>query len=294
MPLNKTVLSLLQPIEMTVSPIKPKLKKLFGIRAVIFDVYGTLFTTKSTHSLLLESEPQSDTTIIEALEEADFDVFEHDANLNNLYVEHVKAHYDIRRAEGIAYPEINICDVWQDFLNELFVKGIIDGDLTERSIRRVIMCYECKINPVWPVKRSLEFIRNLQDNNTYAGIIATAQFYTPTIMEILYQNSLETLGFKRSICIWSYEYKHRKPSPVLFNLCQERLQTLGIDPQEVIYVGNDMLADIVPARKVGFKTAFFTGNANSTRLREDVAECVKTKPTIIFNNFDQLASCIFQ
>ncbi|MDR1173484.1 MAG: HAD family hydrolase [Puniceicoccales bacterium] len=293
MPLNRIVLSLLQPIEAVASPIKPKLKKLSDIRAVIFDVYGTLFATKSAHSSLSESGIQSDTTIVEALEESDFDVFEHDANLSNLYMEHVRAHYDIRRAEGIAYPEINICDVWQDFLNELFIGGIIDGDLTERSIRRVIMCYECKINPVWPAKKSLEFIRNLQDNDICAGIIATGQFYTPKIMEILYQNSLETLGFKQSLCLWSYEYKHRKPSSLLFNMCKERLQVLGIDPQEALYVGNDMFNDIVPARKVGFKTALFTGNANSTRLHEDIAECVKTKPTIIFNDFDQLDGCIF-
>ncbi|MDR1890686.1 MAG: HAD family hydrolase [Puniceicoccales bacterium] len=270
------------------------MKKLSDIRAVIFDVYGTLFTTKSSHSSLPESGTQFDGIIVEALEEADFDVFEHDVSLSNLYMEHIRAHYGIRQAEDIAYPEINICDVWQDFLNELFVDGIIDGDLTERSIRRVIMCYECKVNPVWPVKRSLEFIRNLQDNDVYSGIIATAQFYTPTIMEILYQNSLETLGFKRSICIWSYEYRHRKPSPVLFDLCEKKLRDFGINPQEVIYVGNDMFNDILPARKVGFKTAFFTGNANSTRLHEDIAECANIKPTIIFNSFDQLANCIFQ
>ncbi|MDR2603277.1 MAG: HAD family hydrolase [Puniceicoccales bacterium] len=293
MPLNTIVTSLLQPIETVALPIKSKLKKLSDIRAVVFDVYGTLFITKSTHSSLSESGIQSDETIIEALEESDFDVFEHDINLSNLYMEHVRAHYDIRRAEGIAYPEINICDVWQDFLNELFIGGIIDGDLTERSIRRVIMCYECKVNPVWPAKKSLEFIRNLQDNDIYAGIIATGQFYTPKIMEILYQNSLETLGFRQSLCLWSYEYKHRKPSPLLFDMCKERLQDLGIDPQETMYIGNDMLNDIVPARKVGFKTALFTGNANSARLHEDVAECVKTKPTIIFNSFDQLANCIF-
>jgi hypothetical protein len=76
-------------------------------------------------------------------------------------MEHIRAHYGTRRAEDMRHPGINICDVWQDFLNELFIGSIVDADLTERSIHRVIMYYECKINMQLPVKRSLQSIRNL-------------------------------------------------------------------------------------------------------------------------------------
>jgi putative hydrolase of the HAD superfamily len=293
MPLTKTILSLLSPIETTPSPIKAKLRKIQGIRAVVFDVYGTLLTTKIGANSLDEPNEQSDKMITESLEESDFDVLEHDISLSELYIGHIKAHYDIRRSEGITYPEINISDVWQDFLNELFADGVIDGDLTDRSIRRVIVRHECKVNPVWPAVGSLEFIRSLQDMNLYSGTISTAQFYTPITMEALYQNSLETLGFKKPICVWSYEHRHRKPSAVLFKLCEEGLKVLGVKPSETLYVGNDMLNDIVPAGKIGFKTALFTGDIRSTRLHEDVKECVEKKPTIIFNKFDQLAGCIF-
>ncbi|MDR2737598.1 MAG: HAD family hydrolase [Puniceicoccales bacterium] len=293
MPLTRTILSLLNPVETEPSPIKPKLRKIPGIRAVIFDVYGTLLTTKLGGNSLDEPSEQSDKMIVDALEDSDFDVFEHDVSLSELYVGHVRAHYDIRKAEGITYPEINICDVWQDFLNELFANGVIDGDLTDRSIRRVIVRHECKVNPVWPTSGSLEFIRNLQDMNLFSGTISTAQFYTPITMEALYQNSLETLGFRKQICIWSYEHRHRKPSAVLFKLCEEGLKVLGVKPSEALYVGNDMLNDVVPASKAGFKTALFTGDVRSTRLHEGVAECVDRKPTVIFNEFGQLGNCIF-
>jgi putative hydrolase of the HAD superfamily len=292
MPLAKIALSLLHPIETHSSSVKPKLRKIPGIRAVVFDVYGTLLTNKTGSNSLFEPDIESDKLIIESLEEAGFDVMEHDISLSELYKGHVRAHYDIRHSEGITYPEINICDVWQDFLNELFVDSIIDGDLTERSILRVIITHECKVNPVWHTKGSLELIRRLQDHNIRSGTISTAQFYTPITMEALYQNSLETLGFKKPICIWSYEHRHRKPSALLFKLCEEGLKVLGMTPSETLYVGNDMLNDIVPAHKAGFKTALFAGNERSIRLHEDIEECARTKPTIIVNSFDQVANCI--
>jgi putative hydrolase of the HAD superfamily len=292
MPLAKTILSMLSPIEAEPAPVRPKLRKIPGIRAVIFDVYGTLFTSRSGGNSLVNMAGESDKLIVEALEEADFDVLDTDINFSELYVGHVRAHYDIRKAEGITYPEINICDVWQDFLNELFANGVIDGDMTERSIRRVIVRHECKVNPVWPSKGSLDLIRNLQDINVFSGVLSTAQFYTPIVMETLYQNSLETLGFRRPICIWSYEHRHRKPSASIFKLCEEGLKVIGLGVSEALYVGNDMLNDILPAQRIGLKTALFTGDKLSLRLHENVEECRRAKPTIIFSAFEQLSDCI--
>jgi putative hydrolase of the HAD superfamily len=293
MPLAKTIVSLLHPIEGRPLPIKPRLRKLAGTRAVIFSVYGTLFMTQTSKGSTVQPAIGDGAIIVEALEESDFDIFERDVDFGELYAEHLQAHYDIRSSEGIEYPEINICDVWQDFLNELFARDFIDGDLTERSVRRVIVHYECRVNPVWPAKDSLELIRKLQDRNLLAGTIATAQFYTPVAMEALYQNSLETLGFREPLCIWSYEHRHRKPSPIVFNLCEAGLRTFGLRPSEVLYVGNDVVVDMAPANAIGFKTALFVGDANSARPGNGETDDPAARPTVIFNEFGQLMDCIF-
>jgi len=65
-------------------------------------------------------------------------------------------HYDIRAAEGITYLEVNICDVWQNYLNKLFSNGSIDGDITERTIMKLIVRHECNVAPVWPQKMFLK------------------------------------------------------------------------------------------------------------------------------------------
>lgn len=292
MSLAKTILSILKPIETEPSDVKTKLRHLNGIKAVVFDVYGTLLTNKAGGNSLAEPSIESDKAIIDALIDTDFDVYDHKFPFSKMYTDHIQAHYDIRRAEGITYPEINIADVWQDFLNELFANNVIDGDMTDRSIQRLIVRHECKVNPVWSMKGSLEAIRSLQDHNIALGTISTAQFYTPITMETLYQNSLETLGFKKPICIWSYEHRHRKPSAIMFQLCLAGLKVLKIEPNEALYVGNDVFNDILPAQKFGMKTALFVGDKTSTRLHEDDEESKKVKPNIIFNDFKQLTNCI--
>jgi putative hydrolase of the HAD superfamily len=289
---SKIILSLSHSLEEIPTGVKPKLKKLSDIRAVTFDIYGTLLISNVGSNSMSDTSVENDEAIGEALIASDFEVLEPEVKLSEQYVECIRVHYEIRRSEGILYPEINIFDVWQDYLNELFAQGVIDGDLTERSIKRVILNHEFRVNPVWPRKGTLEFLRLLQDSDICSGIISTAQFYTKLAMETLYQNSLDTLGFKKPICIWSFEHWHVKPSDVLFDACTAGLNSLGIEPNEVLYIGNDMRNDIVPAHKFGFKTALFAGDKKSynvTSIESDIDAC---KPAIIFTEFPQLRDCI--
>ena len=63
---------------------------------------------------------------------------------------------------------------------------------------------------------------------------------------------------------------------------------MGIPVNAALYLGNDMLNDIYPAQKVGFKTALFAGDARSLRLREDDPGCKNLSPDIIITDLIQL------
>ncbi|MDZ7774545.1 MAG: HAD hydrolase-like protein [Bacteroidales bacterium] len=43
----------------------------------------------------------------------------------------------------------------------------------------------------------------------------------------------------------------------------------GLEPQEALFIGNDMLNDVYAANKAGFKTALFAGDKRSLRWRKD-------------------------
>ncbi|MGD8667822.1 MAG: hypothetical protein PVI58_17580, partial [Desulfobacterales bacterium] len=62
----------------------------------------------------------------------------------------------------------------------------------------------------------------------------------------------------------------------------------GIARSSTLVVGNDMLNDIYPAKKMGFQTALFAGDARSLRLRKDDPRCHDLRADLILTDLEQL------
>jgi putative hydrolase of the HAD superfamily len=54
--------------------------------------------------------------------------------------------------------------------------------------------------------------------------------------------------------IISGDHGFRKPDPRLFHFA---LDSMGVQPQQAVYVGNDMFRDVFGAREVGMRTVMF-------------------------------------
>jgi putative hydrolase of the HAD superfamily len=70
------------------------------------------------------------------------------------------------------------------------------------------------------------------------------------------------------------------------------LEEMRIAPAKVVYVGNDMLNDIMPAKHAGFQTALFAGDKRSLRLRQDDSRCNGIIPDLVFTHLMELAELI--
>ena len=81
------------------------------------------------------------------------------------------------------------------------------------------------------------------------------------------------MGFDPELTLFSYQIGRAKPSVMLYDLMGERLALKGIPRSSTLYVGNDMLNDIRPAKQAGYQTALFAGDARSLRMRENDASC---------------------
>ena len=59
------------------------------------------------------------------------------------------------------------------------------------------------------------------------------------------------------LCAWSYAHHQAKPGTFLYEwvLRETSRQHVVLAPREVLFVGNDMLKDIWPAGRIGFRTA---------------------------------------
>jgi putative hydrolase of the HAD superfamily len=124
------------------------------------------------------------------------------------------------------------------------------------------------------------------------GIISNAQFYTPLLFQWFLRKELDDLGFNHELLFFSYRFGYAKPSQLLFTMARERLEAWGILPGQVLYVGNDILNDILPAQNTGFHTALFAGDARSLRMREDDPHCTHTRPDLVITDLIQLIEYI--
>lgn len=274
---------------------KPMLKKLAGIRAVLFDVYGTLFQSGVGDISLAEEGhgPQREKLIRAAIKEAGLQVTDQKTPLAELFHDTIRAEQDIRREQGVDHPEVDILGVWEDLIGQLEAYELIRGRASRAALRAMAVHYEASVNPASPMPGAADTIEGLLDKKLSLGIVSNAQFYTPLLFEAFLEGSPHDLGFEEILCVWSYDHTVAKPSEKLFEVAAERLQALdGIAPKQTLYIGNDMLNDIMPAAKLGFKTALFAGDKRSLRLRKDDESCKGVKPDLVITELEQVLECV--
>ncbi len=263
----------------------PQLRPLAGIRAVLFDIYGTLVISASG-DIGLGGEQDEEQAFQAALKEAGL------AAPSGTGPEHLKAlirqAHALRKAQGVVYPEVEIRSIWRQLL---FGQQSITPD-QEARIERLALAYECRVNPVWPMPGLRDLLRTLRQRGLVLGIVSNAQFYTPLMLETFLECSLEAAGFHRPSCVFSYEHLEAKPSTRLYELAQADLARQGIEPQAVLYVGNDRRNDIWPASQLGFRTALFAGDQRSLRLRSEDPDCAQVQPDCWITELAQLAAVI--
>jgi putative hydrolase of the HAD superfamily len=150
------------------------------------------------------------------------------------------------------------------------------------------MAYEMAVNPVYPMPGIEDLLSACREQNLLLGIISNAQFYTARLIEQLLGTSLDMCGFDPQLTFYSYRFRSAKPSNFMFQLAAEVFSRREILPSSVLYVGNDMRNDILPAKTIGFQTALFAGDQRSLRRRSDDADCRHLVPDVIVTDLRQL------
>jgi putative hydrolase of the HAD superfamily len=258
------------------------------IRAVIFDIYGTLLVS-GTGDIGLAGDYKDEHAFRAAFLAAGLPAtaIPQDIRVSELLVQQIRSTQDERRRQGIEFPEVDILTVWKVVLRNPSLHGLLEA-LSDAQLRALAIEYECRDNPVWPMPGVRETLSSLHRRGIRLGIVSNAQFYTPLMFRALLDASLEDLGFDTALCAWSWQVLEGKPSPRLFRQVREQLAMHGITPEQTLYVGNDCLKDIWPAAGAGWKTALFAGDARSLKLRLDDARCRDLEPDLVIDDLRQL------
>jgi len=275
------------------SDAKQRTKLLTDIRAVVFDIYGTLFSS-GVGDISLAAESDRDSAMRATFAEHGIRLHEKakSLRLDSHFHTCIHASQKKRQAAGIAYPEVEIREVWQSYLEQLQKDGMI-APLTEVDIETLAIDYETRVNPVCIMPGLTTTLEKLQARNYKISIISNAQFYTPLLFEAFLGQSLAALKFCLNCSVWSYTLLEGKPSMRLYEDAAECLAKYHkVQPEQVLYVGNDMRNDIWPAQQTGFKTALFAGDSRSLRRRNDHPDCKNRLADIEITHLEQLLDCI--
>jgi putative hydrolase of the HAD superfamily len=265
----------IRPLEPLPTGLKPSGRIQGSLRCLIFDIYGTLLISGSGDVGTAMQDIRSDHRLKQLLLE--FGINRPLVSVLDDFWAAINQRHSRLRATNIDYPEVKIDHIWMK---------VLDWHDT-KAARRFALAFELISNPVYPMPGLKQLIGKSRES-CIMGIISNAQFYTPMLLEWFLNATLEDLGFQKDLMIFSYESECAKPSEYLFQLAKKRLGRHDVSPAETLYVGNDMLNDILPAKNIGFKTALFAGDRRSLRLREDDARCQGVKPDIVITELSQL------
>jgi putative hydrolase of the HAD superfamily len=267
--LVELVRATMRPLAVAPAGMAPKLSRLEGIRAVVFDLYGTLLISDAGGE---RSGPEPDP---EGL-----------PGMGDLLGKTIVLHHERRRAAGVAFPEVEIREVWAEAL----AAGGFPVPMRE-ELERIILEHECRVHPVWPMPGAIELLGELRARGLVIGIISNAQFYTLPVMEGVFGAGLDDLGFHPDLRLFSFEEGEGKPSLRLFEALREKAAVHGIAASEIFYLGNDWKKDVLPARAAGFRTGLFAGDVRSLRLGEVTEEEAWETADAVITSLEQVAGC---
>jgi len=263
----------LKPIPTSISPAGDLT---LDIKCILFDIYGTLFISASGDiSLAKQNSPQMEKI---KLLLANYEIDKTPRALLNELHRAIEARHAELHDQGVEFPEVKIDRIWRQVLQT--------DDLG--SISQFAAEFEIISNPVYPMPNLSDLLSTCRQHGLLMGIISNAQFYTPWLFNWFLDSDPANLGFSPDLIFYSYIFAIAKPSPALFEMAAEKLKEKEIQPAAVLYIGNDMLNDIYPAQKTGFKTALFAGDERSLRLRTADPRCRDLTPDLVLTDLGQL------
>ncbi|MDG5814844.1 HAD family hydrolase [Chitinispirillales bacterium ANBcel5] len=279
-------------------------EQLSGIRAVIFDVYGTLInywrpgfetpqmkekTLSDTFSVICEKFGMGSTFAKINPQQPP------EKTLSEFYHGLIVLSQEKAQKSGNMFAEVKIEEVWNLILLMLKRHGYkaehhCPGDCSEFN-RYLAFTYNFHALGRQLYPNVYTALKALKEKHIVLGIVSNAQFYTPIDLTLMLRD--QSGGeiddyyelFDVDLVFYSYEYGVRKPGELLFRKLFDALYEMHILPSQTLFVGNDLVMDIEPASSAGMKTAFFTGDQNSAYFHDKRGTII---PDLCINDYEEL------
>ena len=275
--MNKRIVEqYLRPLKPLPTDMTPQGEPMQKIKCILFDIYGTLFISGSGDISLTMQNSSKMAELQQLLNK--FAINQTLQKLLNEFYRAIEDRHNDLRAKGVDYPEVYIDQIWMQVLRT--------GD--NQIAKQFAIEFELIVNPVYPMPNLDTLLFECRRQGLLMGLISNAQFYTPYLFRWFLNSDVEELGFSRDLLFYSYRHEVAKPSHKLFYMAANELKDKSISPSAVLYIGNDMLNDIFPAKRIGFQAALFAGDKRSLRLRLDDPRCKDLSADMVITELRQL------
>jgi FMN phosphatase YigB (HAD superfamily) len=280
---------------------KPALRTM-PVKAVFWTVYGTLVAVPQGE--ILFEHPQEFVTSA-ALEKVikEFRMWQSMSRKPGAPSEYMwelynKALTTLRLAgsAGEKFPEVQCERVWDDIVKKLCQKeytfdAATYGPMNE-YVKKIAYFYHASIQGSGAYPGAADALKLLADRGIVQGLLADGQCFTVGQLQRCLKQQDPDLNLDAiippALRIISAEKKARKPSDTLYKAAVAAAAARGLEPSAVLHVGSNLMRDLVPAKKHGFRTALFAGDKNSLVATPEQLQDRATRPKALITELPQV------
>ena len=284
--------------------VRPHCKRLPGIRLVTFSVYGTLVAISGGE--LYKVHPEA--FVMEAALEKtihEFKMWPSMSRKPGKPSEYMRKIYEqicdeLSLAVGSAdgrYLETRSHDVWQRVVQRL-IKNDYEFDVAfygslNHFCEKICYFFHSSLQGTGPEPGARAALETLKKKGLILGLLTDGQCFTRIhLLRALDLEGKLTELFSPEMEVFSFEVGARKPSERLFRAIVQRLRQHNLSQHQVLHVGSRLDLDVVPAKRVGFRTALFAGDKSSLNASNKQLNSEPSRPDLLITEIGQLAQFI--
>jgi FMN phosphatase YigB (HAD superfamily) len=285
---------------------KPFLVRMPQVRAVTWNIYGTLLNVFG--GKLLFEHPQKfvmDIALDKTVQE--FKMWASMTRKPGQPAEYMGEMYrrvigDLKMAPSPKekYPEILSERIWDAIVKKLQQKDykydpVFYGPHDEYC-RKIAYFFHASLQGSGCYEGAVQALELVHYADLKQGLLADAQCFTCLQLQrgLAQQRGGVPFAqlFDHSIQALSCEVGGHKPSERLFKHCLKHLQAQGITPAQTLHVGSRLELDLVPAKKLGMRTALFAGDKESLQTTKEQLKNPATRPDALLTELPQIAELV--
>ena len=285
---------------------KPSLTRLAGVRAVTWNIYGTLLAIGGGQ-LYLE-HPQKmmmDIALDKTIQE-----FKMWASMTRKpgqpadYLRQIYANIILEQqalpSAGEKFPEVSSDRIWDAFIKKLFQKdykfdALSMGSLNEFS-RKVAYFFHSSMQSTACYPGVAAALKHVKAQGLIQGILANSQGFTLVQLERGLTKQDPGAGISKlldaNFMACSHELRCRLPSERFFRHILAAASSKGIQPSEVLHIGSRISMDVAPARRLGMRTGLFAGDKASLEATPEQLKDAFNRPDVLLTELTQIADII--